>query len=154
MTATNNMDKKMAELYEVDIMEEPYSGFSERRKRWIACLASFAAMFSGLSSFIYYPAISPLADALRTTVELINLTITSYQLVSGIAPSLIGDMADQTGRRPVYIGAFVVYTAANIGLALQSSYPALLVLRMVQSIGSSGKIHEQHLVCVDHLTKS
>ena len=86
MAATDNMDKENAELYEVGIVEKPCSGFSERRKRWIACLASFASMFSGLNSFIYYPAISPLADALHTTVELINLTITSYQLVSGIAP--------------------------------------------------------------------
>lgn len=33
-----------------------------------------------------------------------------------------------------------IYVGANVGLALQSSYPALLVLRMVQSIGISGKV--------------
>ncbi|MCJ1302127.1 hypothetical protein MMC08_004928, partial [Hypocenomyce scalaris] len=115
----------------------PYSIFSPLRKRCIAYAASFGAMFSGLSSFIYYPAISPLASALDTSIELINLTITSYQVVSGIAPSLIGDMADQAGRRPLYIAAFLVYTAANVGLALQSDYAALLILRMVQSAGSS-----------------
>lgn len=120
--------------------EQPYSVFSSTRKKWIACAASFAAMFSGLSSFIYYPTIQPLANALDTTVELINLTITSYQIVSGVAPSIIGDMADRTGRRPVYIVAFTIYTAANLGLALQSSYPGLLVLRMVQSAGSSGTV--------------
>ncbi len=120
--------------------DSSYSAFSKNKKRWIAFAASFAAMFSGLSSFIYYPAISSLADALKTSIELINLTITSYQVVSGVAPSIIGDMADQTGRRPVYIAAFAVYTGANLGLALQSSYPALLVLRMIQSAGSSGMI--------------
>jgi predicted MFS family arabinose efflux permease len=33
---------------------------------------------------------------------------------------------------------FIIYIAANTGLALQTSFPALLVLRMVQSSGASG----------------
>lgn len=33
---------------------------------------------------------------------------------------------------------FIIYIAANIALALQSSYPALMVLRSIQSAGSSG----------------
>lgn len=34
----------------------------------------------------------------------------------------------------------MIYFCANLGLALQSSYPALLTLRMLQSTGSSGTI--------------
>lgn len=115
-----------------------YSTFSQTSKRGISFAASFAAMFSGLSSFIYYPAISPIAADLHTSIELVNLTITSYMIVSGIAPSIIGDLADRTGRRPLYIATFAIYFAANIGLALQNSYAALFVLRMLQSAGSSG----------------
>ena len=73
------------------------------------------------------------------SIELINLTITSYQLVSGIAPSILGDMADHTGRRPVALIAFTLYLAANLGLALQSNYVALVILRCLQSAGASGK---------------
>ncbi|KAI4267006.1 MAG: hypothetical protein L6R35_006887, partial [Caloplaca aegaea] len=68
---------------------------------------------------------------------LINLTITAYLIFQGIIPFIVGDAADTIGRRPVYIAVFVVYLAANIGLALQNSYPALLVLRILQSSGSS-----------------
>ena len=141
MAFTNNTKEnasRATEICETGTIEQPYSNFSKRTKGWIAGLSSFAAMFSGLSSFIYYPVISPLANALHISVEMVNLTITTYQIVSGVAPSLIGDMAYQSGRRPVYIGAFGIYTSANIGLALQSSYPGLLILRMVQSAGSSG----------------
>ena len=97
-------------------------------------------MFSGLSSFVYCPAIRTLTYTLKTLIGLINLTITSYLVVLGVAPSIIGDMADQTGRRPLYIVAFAIYTGANLGLALQSSCSAQLVLRMIQSAGSSGMI--------------
>ena len=49
----------------------------------------------------------------------------------------IGDFADRTGRRPAYIICFIIYIASNIGLALQDSYAALIVLRCLQSSGIS-----------------
>ncbi|KAI4106604.1 MAG: hypothetical protein L6R37_002105 [Teloschistes peruensis] len=119
--------------------EDPYSSFRTRSKRWIAVAAFIGATYSGLSSFIYYPALAPLATDLHTSIQLINLTIKSYLIVSGIVSSIIGDLTDRTGRRPLYLVAFTVYFAANVGLALQNSYAALLVLRMVQSAESSGE---------------
>ena len=115
----------------------PYSCFSQRQKTCISSIASFSAMFSGLSSFIYYPSITAISHSLHVSVELINLTITSYQVVSGIAPSILGDLADQSGRRPVCLIAFTLYFSANLGLALQTSYIVLVALRCVQSLGAS-----------------
>lgn len=117
----------------------PYSGFTNSQRKQIALLVAFAAMFSPLSSFIYYPCIDSIAKDLGVTFELINLTITSYMIVSGIAPAIIGDLADILGRRPIYMIIFIIYFAANVGLATQRSYPALLVLRMAQSAGSSSE---------------
>ncbi len=77
------------------------------------------------------------------SIELVNLSITSYQVVSGIAPSVFGDLADQVGRRPVCILVFLVYFAANVGLAIQNDYASLMVLRCVQSAGASSK-YVQH----------
>lgn len=115
-----------------------YSTFTPAQKKRIVCLVAFAGMFSPLSSFIYYPAISSIARDLGVTIQLIDLTVTSYMVVSGVTPAIVGDLADKVGRRPVYIFTFLIYVAANLGLALQRSYPASLVLRMVQSAGSSG----------------
>lgn len=115
----------------------PYSSFSERQKTCISFIASFSAMFSGLSSFIYYPSITAISQSLRISIELVNLTITSYQVVSGIAPSIFGDLADQSGRRPVCLIAFILYFSANLGLAIQNSYTGLVILRCLQSAGAS-----------------
>lgn len=90
-----------------------YSTFSTTSKRWISFTASSAAMFSGLSSFLYYPAIHPLAESLHASIELINLTITSYLVVSGIVPSVIGDLADRTGR-PLYLVTLARFSAAEL----------------------------------------
>lgn len=79
-----------------------------------------------------------MADSLGVTVGLVNLAVTTYMIVSGIVPALLGNAADKFGRRPIYLLALVIYFAANLGLSLQNTYAGLLVLRMLQSAGSSG----------------
>jgi MFS family permease len=118
----------------------PYTLFSKNERRAIVVLIALAGWFSTLSSFIYYPAISIIASDLDTTVALINLTVTSYMIVSGIAPSVVGDASDTFGRRPLYMLTRTLYIAANIGIALQQSFVALFFLRMLQSAGISGTL--------------
>ncbi|KAF8247689.1 MFS general substrate transporter [Wilcoxina mikolae CBS 423.85] len=121
-------------------ISEAYSVFTLTQKRWIVLLVGIASFFSPLSANIYFPALSSLSNQLHVSTELINLTITSYMVFQALAPTIFGELADSLGRRPVYILLFVIYICANIGLALQRSYAALIVLRMLQSTGSSGVI--------------
>lgn len=62
--------------------------------------------------------------------------------------------SDGAGRRPAYIFCFVLYIAANIGLALQRNYAALLVLRCLQSAGSSGTVALCNGVVADLVTSA
>ena len=48
--------------------------------------------------------------------------------------------SERFGRRPAYLVCFLINFGANLGLALQHNYTALLVLRCVQSSGSSGTV--------------
>jgi multidrug resistance protein len=116
----------------------PYSSFSSKQKKGIVGIVAFAGWFSSLSSFIYFPAIPFMAKDLNVSTEKINLTVTAYLIASGIFPSLIGEAADTVGRRPVLIVTLLVYVAANVGLALQSSFGLLFFLRILQSAGISG----------------
>ncbi|KAK7987567.1 hypothetical protein PG989_007882 [Apiospora arundinis] len=115
-----------------------YSAFQPWQKRCIIAVVAFGGWFSSLSSFIYFPAIPALAEDLGVSVEKINLTVTSYLIMSGIFPALVGNAADKLGRRPVFLATLVVYVGANIGLALQNSFGLLFFLRMLQSAGISG----------------
>ena len=60
--------------------------------------------------------------------------------MQGIAPTFVASLSDEAGRRPAYCICFILYTAANLGLALSSSFTSLLGLRLLQSAGSSGTI--------------
>ncbi|KAL4799121.1 major facilitator superfamily domain-containing protein [Aspergillus venezuelensis] len=114
-----------------------FSIYTPFEKKWISFLASFGAMFSTLSSYIYFPALDPIARDLGVSLSLINLSVMTYMFMAGIAPAFMGDLGDQGGRRPAYILMLVLVFGSNIGLALQNSYPALLVLRILQSAGAS-----------------
>lgn len=61
-------------------------------------------------------------------------------IASGIFPTITGNAADRYGRRIILLVSLAVYTAANIGIALQRSFVALFLLRMLQSAAISGKI--------------
>ncbi len=52
-------------------------------------------------------------------------------IVAGLAPAILGDLADNIGRRMVYLFMMAVYCIANIGLALQENWTALFLLRML-----------------------
>ncbi|KAK8040704.1 Major facilitator superfamily transporter [Apiospora marii] len=127
----------------------PYTKFSKVERRVIVALIALAAWFSTLSSFIYYPAISSIAEDLESTIGLVNLTVTSYLVVSAVAPAIVGDAADTLGRRPLYAVTLTLYVAANIGIASQRSFVALLILRMLQSAGISGTFSVAYGVLAD-----
>ncbi|KAL1870975.1 hypothetical protein Plec18167_007282 [Paecilomyces lecythidis] len=117
-----------------------HTAFSKYEKLLIVVMVTMAAFFSPLSGQIYYPVMPTLVKNYHLTTSLVNLSITTYMILQGLAPSFMGTFADSGGRRPAYILAFAIYTGANIGLALQNSYAALMVLRCLQSAGSSGTV--------------
>lgn len=152
--------------------EPPYSIFSRYERLFYAWLASVAAFASPVSTSIYYPALTVLAKDLNTSLANINLTITTYmvrlpllpnsmtsayhslQIFQALAPTIVGGISDRHGRRLAYFICFGVYIVANTGLALQKNYIALLLLRCIQSSGSSGTISLSNGVVSDVSTRS
>ncbi|KAM3511370.1 hypothetical protein MY11210_004979 [Beauveria gryllotalpidicola] len=132
----------------------PYSVHSKSVKRLLVIAASATAIFSPISAQIYLPALIPIAKSLHVSAAKVNLTITTYMVFQGITPMFVGSLADAGGRRPAYIVCFVIYLAANIGLALAPNYGAVLVLRCLQSAGSSGTVALCTAVVADVVTSA
>ncbi|KAI1177009.1 chloramphenicol resistance protein [Nemania sp. FL0916] len=127
----------------------PYTVFSPGMKRFIVGMNAFSAFISPMTANIFFPAIPTLSRDLGVGVDQVNLALTTYMILQALAPTIFGDFGDIAGRRPAFIIAFTIYLAANIGLALQRNYAALLVLRMLQSGGSSGTIALVYAVVAD-----
>ncbi|OAA40162.1 Major facilitator superfamily transporter [Beauveria brongniartii RCEF 3172] len=118
-------------------LEVPFHVFSKRVKWYIVIIIGVAGLFSGLSSNIYLPSLSAIAQDLQVSLREVGLTITSYLIVQGISPLFWGSLSDTIGRRPVYIYSFSVYIVSNIVLSITPNYPVLLVFRGLQAAGSA-----------------
>jgi multidrug resistance protein len=127
----------------------PHSVFPKSTRTFIIVMAAVCAFVSPISGNIYFPALNGLSASLHVSQSLLNISLTTYMIFQGLAPTLIGDLADKTGRRPAYIIGFTIYIGACIGLALQNSYPVLLILRCLQAIGSSSSIALAAAVAAD-----
>ncbi|KAL6716027.1 hypothetical protein ACLMJK_006989 [Lecanora helva] len=134
--------------------DAPYSVFSVPQKRMIVLTASLGAVFSPMATTIYLPALNQLSRDLHVSSTLINLTVTTFLILQGLAPMMIAGFSDTAGRRPAYMFCFIVFIAANIGLAIQRNYAALMVLRCVQSTGSSGTVALATGVVADLITSA
>jgi MFS family permease len=133
-------EKPVSEEHQPEQNMDAYSVFTRAEKGIIVFLIASAGFFSPFTAFVYFPALQSIAAELHVSIEMMNITVTAYLLVQAIVPSVLGDLSENIGRRPVYLLIFTVYSVASIGLAFQRDYGALLALRMLQSAGSSGAI--------------
>ncbi|OCK78725.1 putative efflux pump antibiotic resistance protein [Lepidopterella palustris CBS 459.81] len=120
--------------------EPPYHIFNNRRKKQLVYIVSMAGLFSPLSSNIYFPALDTIAKELNVSIALVSLSITVYMIVQGIAPSFWGPLSDTTGRRPIFIGTFIVYLISNVGLGVSRNFAMLMFFRGLQAAGSAATI--------------
>ncbi|RMX79563.1 hypothetical protein D0869_08222 [Hortaea werneckii] len=132
----------------------PYTIFDGHTKAFIILSVSISALISPFGATTFYPALNDLARDLHVTPSLINLSLTTYMIAQAIAPAIIAGMSDNSGRRLSFIICFVIFCVANIGLALQTNYAALLILRMVQAFGCSAAIALSTAVVADIATSA
>ncbi|KAJ5736371.1 uncharacterized protein N7483_001496 [Penicillium malachiteum] len=117
-----------------------YHVFTRSRKLQMVCIVSLAAIFSPLSSNIYFPALKTISKELDVSMSLTTLTVTVYMIVQGLAPSFWGSFSDAIGRRGIFIGTFIVYIIANIALGVSNNYGELMAFRALQAAGSAATI--------------
>lgn len=132
--------EQQGQQHEATHDEAVYSVIPKKQRVIIIMVVAFSGLLSPLTGAIYLPAMPAIAKELNVETSFINLSITTYQIVQGLAPSFIGSLSDIKGRRLAYITTFSIYLVANLALALQNSYPALMVLRCLQSAGSSATV--------------
>lgn len=65
-----------------EVVPQQYSSFTTLQKRYIVFTAAGAGFFSSLSAQIYFPALNALAEDLTVSTTLINLTVTSYMVIT------------------------------------------------------------------------
>ena len=115
----------------------PCSIFTRRHKRLLTSILILAMLASPLTATIYLLLLPLLAVQFNVSIRSINLTITIYVLFQAVSPLLLATASDSFDRRAIYLATYAIYTVASLGLALKRhSYAALLILRVLQSLGA------------------
>lgn len=120
----------------------------DRKQHFVIILILGAlATISPFSIDMYLPGFPAIASDLDTTIDQVQLSLTSYFVGIAVGQMLYGPLLDRYGRiKPLYAGLFV-YVIASIGCAMTSSVNALIVARFVQALGGCvGMVAAQTLV--------
>lgn len=120
---------------------------SRKQYFFIILILGSLATVSPFSIDMYLPGFPRIARDLGTTIDQVQLSLTSYLIGICIGQVLYGPLLDRFGRKkPLYAG-LVLYVLASFGCALTSSVDALIVMRFFQAMGGCvGLVASQALV--------
>ncbi len=98
---------------------------------FISILSSFPMMATDM----YLPATPLIKEQLNTSIELVNLTLSSFFIIISLSGLLFGPLSDRFGRKPVILTTISVYVVASLACAVSTNIYMLLVARVFQAIG-------------------
>jgi DHA1 family bicyclomycin/chloramphenicol resistance-like MFS transporter len=97
------------------------------------------ALMSTLAPFsidTYLPSFPNIAADLHANMMQMQQTLSAYLVAFGCMMLAHGPLSDACGRKPVILGALVVYAATSIGCALAQSIETLVLLRAGQGLAA------------------
>lgn len=107
------------------------------RKQPIIIILILGALstISPFSIDMYLPGFPAIAADLNTTIDQVQLSLTSYLIGIAAGQLLYGPLLDRFGRkRPLYAG-MALYVLSSLGCALTNSAETLILMRFLQAIG-------------------
>ncbi|WP_432563636.1 MFS transporter [Kineococcus sp. SYSU DK003] len=85
-------------------------------------------------------ALPTIARELGASAAQSSWILLSYMLVTTVLVLAIGRLADIVGRRPLYVGGYVVFTLATAVCALSPAPEVLIAARTVQGVGAAALV--------------
>lgn len=104
-------------------------------KGLVVIIASLA-MIGPFSIDAYLPSFPAIESEFGVSRAILSQTIALYLITFSIAALIGGSLADSIGRRPVIIGALLIYIIASLFCAVSSNYNIFLLARLFQGVGA------------------
>ncbi|MEJ7643939.1 MAG: Bcr/CflA family multidrug efflux MFS transporter [Chryseolinea sp.] len=118
-----------------------------KEKFYIILILGALATISPFSIDMYLPGFPGIAKDLDTTIDKVQLSLTSYFIGIAVGQMMYGPLLDRFGRKnPLYVG-LLIYVFASVGCAFTQSVDSLIAMRLVQALGGCvGMVAAQALV--------
>lgn len=104
------------------------------------------AGISALTMNIFLPSLPGMAEYFDAPYALMQLSVALYLGLSALLQVVIGPISDRYGRRPVMIGAMVLFLLATLGTLLAPNALVFLGFRMAQAVIAAGMVLSRAIV--------
>jgi MFS family permease len=116
----------------------------------IFIIVALVLVMSSVDSTIVSTALHSLQHDLHTSINWAGWTLTAYSFGIVLMLPLSGRLSEQYGRRRVFLGSVITFTAASLCCGLVDNIYALIALRAVQAAGGAGFTPSATGIIVDH----
>lgn len=115
------------------------------KSRWIILVIVIMSTFmSTLDGSIVNVALPKMATALGVTTSTIQLVVTSYLVIIAGTVLIFGRLGDILGKTKVFKFGLGLFTVGSLLCGITSSFPILIVARVIQAIGAAGAMANSH----------
>lgn len=104
-------------------------------------LILFLVLLSAFGSFVndmYLPTLPEMVRAFHTSRSTVQLGLTFGMIGLGVGELILGPLSDRFGRKPILIGALIVFCIGAMCSVWSKTIHVFLWWRLVQGIGASG----------------
>ncbi|WHZ12044.1 MAG: hypothetical protein OJF60_002484 [Burkholderiaceae bacterium] len=120
------------------------------RRGPVFAIIAFALLMMSVDSTIVATALHALQHGLGTSINWAGWTITAYSFGFVLMLPISGKLSERYGRRRVFLGSVVAFTAASLLCGLADNIFVLIALRALQAAGGAGFTPSATGIVVDH----
>jgi EmrB/QacA subfamily drug resistance transporter len=115
------------------------------KSRWIILIIVIMSTFMAtLDGSIVNVALPKMATVLGITTSTIQLVVTSYLIIIAGTVLIFGRLGDILGKTRMFKFGLGLFTLGSLFCGITSSFPILIVARVVQAIGAAGSMANSH----------
>lgn len=119
-------------------LARPVVRFLDRRTPPHVTTLVLICAVAALSLNVFLPSLPSMAAHFGVDYAVMQLSVSLYLGMTALLQIFIGPVSDRFGRRPVMLGAAVVFVLATLGAMLAPSFGVFLACRMVQAVVAAG----------------
>ncbi|CCE86444.1 Piso0_004934 [Millerozyma farinosa CBS 7064] len=114
--------------------EEPiFTVLTRGERRLLVSFLGLCSIWSPISNSVYFPALSELSRDFKVSSSTMNVSLVSYLVLQGTAPTVLAFFSDNYGRRPAVLWCLIAYSGVCVALNQINVFWGLVVLRCLQA---------------------
>lgn len=124
----------------------PHVRFLDRKTPPHIVTLVLGAGLSAATMNIYLPSLPHMTEWFDTDYGVMQLSVSVYLAMNALLQLFIGPISDRFGRRPVMLGACIVFCIATLGTLFASTVEVFLFCRMGQAVIVAGLVLSRAVV--------